>query len=70
MRQGMAFEPVAAEVYAREKAYKLNLYPCGVVVSDSCPWLAASPDRKVYNPEMYTEFGLLEIKCPQVGSVL
>ena len=70
MRQGLAFEPVAAEAYAREKAYKLNLYPCGVVVSDSCPWLAASPDRKVYNPDMYPEFGLLEIKCPQVGSVL
>ena len=70
MRQGLAFEPVAAEVYAQVKECKLNLYPCGVVVNDSCPWLAASPDRKVYNPDMFPEFGLLEIKCPQVGSVL
>ena len=70
MRQGLAFEPVAAEAYAQAKDYRLNLYPCGVVVSGSCPWLAASPDRKVYSPDMYPEFGLLEIKCPQVGSVL
>ena len=70
MRQGLAFEPVAAESYARVKDYRLNLYPCGVVVNYWCPWLAASPDRKVYNPDMFPEYGLLEIKCPQVGSVL
>ena len=70
MRQGLAFEPVAAEAYAKAKDYKLNLYPCGVIVNFSCPWLAASPDRKVYNPDMFPEYGLLEIKCPQVGSVL
>lgn len=70
MRQGLAFEPVAAEAYAQLKEYKLNMYPCGVVVNFWCPWLAASPDRKLYNPDMFPEFGLLEIKCPQVSSVL
>jgi hypothetical protein len=33
-------------------------------------WLAASPDGKVYNTAMTPPFGLLEIKCPQVSSVL
>ena len=28
------------------------------------PWLAASPDRKVYDPSRDPPFGLLEIKCP------
>lgn len=49
---------------------KINLYPCGIVVSLHSPWLAASPDRKVYNPDRYSPFGLLEIKCPSVSSVL
>ena len=42
----------------------VNLYPCGVVVSPYCPWMAASPDRKVYAPERSQKYGLLEIKCP------
>ena len=70
MRQGLAFEPVAAEAYTRIKDYTLNLYPCGVVVNYWCPWLAASPDRKVYNPDMFPEYGLLKIKCPLGDSVL
>lgn len=43
----------------------VNLYPSGVVVSPFVPWLAASPDRKVYCPSRQPSFGLLEIKCPQ-----
>ena len=70
MRHGLESEPTAATAYATYKDSKVNLYPCGVVVSVTSPWLGASPDRKVYNPEMYPPFGLLEIKCPQVDSVL
>lgn len=42
----------------------INIYPCGIIVSHHAPWLAASPDRKVYQPSMNPPFGLLEIKCP------
>ena len=37
MRQGLASEPVAAESFARVTDYRLNLYPCGVVVNYWCP---------------------------------
>lgn len=70
MRQGLASEPTAAKKYSEVCQNKVNLYPCGVVVSPWAPWIAASPDRKVYNPESFPPFGLLEIKCPQVNSVL
>ena len=42
----------------------VNIYPCGIVVSPQSPWLAASPDRKVYCPTLRPKHGLLEIKCP------
>ena len=44
--------------------------PCGIIISPCAPWMAVSPDRKIYNPNMSPPFGLLEIKCPQVTSVL
>ncbi|KAJ8299129.1 hypothetical protein KUTeg_023189 [Tegillarca granosa] len=70
LRRGLACEPVAVSAYSCKLENKVNLYPCGVVVSFSAPWLAASPDRKVYNPERNPPFGLLEIKCPSTSSVL
>ncbi|XP_060603836.1 uncharacterized protein LOC132756720 [Ruditapes philippinarum] len=69
MRKGLASEPAAANAYSVQKS-NVNIYPCGVVVNVWAPWLAASPDRKVYNTAMTPPFGLLEIKCPQVSSVL
>lgn len=49
----------------------VNILPCGIVINPWCPWLAASPDRKVYNPTRTNPFGLLEIKCPaSVNSAL
>lgn len=44
---------------------EVNLYPCGIVISPYVPWIAASPDRRVYSPGRQPSFGLLEIKCPQ-----
>ena len=70
MRQGIALEPKAAKCYAEANRNNVNIYPCGVIVSLTAPWIAASPDRKVYNPERNPSFGLLEIKCPQVSSIL
>ena len=33
-----------------------------------CPWLACSPDRKVYDSRSTPKHGLLEIKCPLKAS--
>jgi YqaJ-like viral recombinase domain len=49
--------------------YKVNLYLCGLVISPYSPWIAASPDRKVYCPARNPPYGLLEIKCPQNDNI-
>lgn len=43
---------------------EVNVYPCGIIVSPYAPWIAASPDRKVFCPKEDPCYGLLEIKCP------
>jgi len=45
----------------------VNIYPSGIVVSPKVPWMAATPDRKVYDPSADPPFGLLEIKCPDLA---
>jgi hypothetical protein len=65
MRAGILSEPKAAQSYCSLMKDMVNLYPSGIIISPSAPWLAASPDRKVYNPARDPKFGLLEIKCPQ-----
>ncbi len=70
MKAGLENEPIAAENYAKLIANHINLYPSGIIISQSAPWLAVSPDRRVYDPERVPPFGLLEIKCPQVSTVL
>jgi hypothetical protein len=69
-KAGLQNEPVAAEKYATVTDHPINLYPSGIVLSPWAPWLAVSPDRRVYDPQRNPPFGLLEIKCPQVSSVL
>lgn len=43
---------------------EVNIYPCGLVISSWSPWIAATPDRKVFCPSLNPPHGLLEIKCP------
>jgi hypothetical protein len=69
MRRGHICEPVAGRAYAEKFENRINLYPCGIVVSQCSPWIAASPDRKVYNTERNPPFGLLEIKCPTINDI-
>ncbi|KAK3106870.1 hypothetical protein FSP39_001733 [Pinctada imbricata] len=64
MRHGIACETIAADAYVEKMNGDVNIYPCGIVVSPKAPWLAASPDRKVYCPSLSPKHGLLEIKCP------
>lgn len=40
------------------------MYPCGLVISSLSPWIAATPDKKVFCPSFNPPQGLLEIKCP------
>ena len=43
-----------------------HLFRCrsGFIVSDDHPFLGASPDAVVYNPDNKDLFGLAEVKCP------
>ncbi|KAJ8307432.1 hypothetical protein KUTeg_015516, partial [Tegillarca granosa] len=64
MRHGLSHEAIAADAFSKLQDQNVNIYPCGIVVSPYAPWLAASPDRKVYSTTMVPPHGLLEIKCP------
>ena len=39
-------------------------YDTSLVVNPSNPYLAATPDSKVFDPKSASAVGLLEIKCP------
>ena len=43
---------------------KLNIEVCGLFVSLENPWLAASPEGLVYDPDAAHSYGLVEIKKP------
>ena len=64
MKHGIDEEPNAAIEYCKQHNNAVNVYPSGIILSPASPWIAASPDRKVYNPMRVPQFGLLEIKCP------
>ncbi|KAH6945374.1 hypothetical protein HPB50_008127 [Hyalomma asiaticum] len=38
-------------------------FHCGLVVSPTSPWLGASPDRVVWDPQENSH-GIIEVKCP------
>lgn len=69
MKAGLAKEPEAAARFCTLRDNKVNIYPCGCVVSCTAPWFAASPDKKIYDPNRQDPFGLLEIKCPECSTV-
>lgn len=51
------------------KGNTVNLYPAGIIIHPDAFWLAASPDRKVYDQSRTQDpFGLLEIKCPSMST--
>uniref|UniRef100_A0A8C6KPA7 YqaJ viral recombinase domain-containing protein n=1 Tax=Nothobranchius furzeri TaxID=105023 RepID=A0A8C6KPA7_NOTFU len=66
MRRGLALENIAIEEYC--KLREVNHYPCGFLIHPDAPWMGATPDGIVYDPEGQPVFGLLEIKCPNVRS--
>ncbi|XP_037518828.1 uncharacterized protein LOC119395886 [Rhipicephalus sanguineus] len=43
--------------------HNVSVQHCGLVVDPVCPWLGATPDGLVYDPEELA-YGVLEVKCP------
>ncbi len=60
LRYGREMEPLAKEKYVQLTGN--SLIECGLVVKKCQPWLCASPDAVVKDPE--GSLFLLEIKCP------
>ena len=66
---GVKHEPVAIQQYIDYQRARGNNHlvvsPCGFFVSESHPYLGASPDGAIYNPsDVQQPFGFLEVKCP------
>ena len=65
IKYGIANEAKAAKrynEYMNASGHNVITLECGVIVSKTMPWLAASPDRKTIDNEF--GHGLVEIKCP------
>ena len=68
VKYGISNESKAAErcaEYMKASGNYVQVLACGVVISNTMPWLAASPDRKVIDKEF--GYGLVEIQyCEKV----
>ena len=67
MKEGLLREPFVIEEYTEAKTInnqKVVVKPCGLFVSKSKPFLAASPDGLVYNVDStgQNSCGLIEVK--------
>ena len=66
---GVQKEPLAIEAYITYQHEQgkagLTVGPCGIIVSESYPFLGATPDGTVYDPTFTGQpFGFIEVKCP------
>ena len=51
--------------YQNKHGKAVKVYPCGLSVNPSTPWVAGSPDGIVFDPtEKNHGRGCLEVKCP------
>lgn len=64
MKRGVQMEFHAANEYS--KCTNVNYQPCDLVSHPETPWLGASVDGLVFDPSATPQFGLVEIKCPNV----
>uniref|UniRef100_A0A1A8P6V8 YqaJ viral recombinase domain-containing protein n=1 Tax=Nothobranchius rachovii TaxID=451742 RepID=A0A1A8P6V8_9TELE len=64
MKTGLELEADAIWEYCQIK--HVNHYKCGFVVHPDAPWIGASPDGIIFDPLGQPQFGLLEIKCPNI----
>lgn len=69
---GTANEEVSREEYTKYMHHQgksnLKVLPAGLVISKESPWLAASPDGRVFDPYYSPADGLLELKNPSSAS--
>ncbi len=67
-RYGMANEDKARQQYVADlvsEGHEVEVKECGIFISSTHPWLAASPDGIICDKMDSTKIrGLLEIKCP------
>ncbi|KAH6934551.1 hypothetical protein HPB50_025416 [Hyalomma asiaticum] len=66
IQYGVSSEAVAVQKYEttlRTIRHNIQTFHCGLVVDPGCPWLGASPDRVVWDPEEQEPHGIVEIKC-------
>lgn len=64
MKRGLELEADAIWEYCQIK--RVNHYKCGFVVHPDAPWIGASPDGIIFDPLEQPQFGLLEIKSPNI----
>ena len=65
---GIKYEPEAIHAYMKHmnnRSIPVDVYKCGLVVSQKELTLAWTPDGKVIDPGCKELFGLLEVKCPE-----
>ncbi|XP_062866905.1 uncharacterized protein LOC134329550 [Trichomycterus rosablanca] len=68
MRRGQELESEVLKQYS--ESCNVSVLPCGVIIHPDAPHLGASPDARVYDPTASPPFGLAEVKCCNVASVL
>lgn len=68
MRRGAEMESEVTVEYS--KLTNVNYSPCGLIIHPDAPWLGASPDGVVFDPTEYPQFGLVEMKCPNVKNIV
>ncbi|KAI2646375.1 hypothetical protein H4Q32_028342 [Labeo rohita] len=68
MRRGAEMESEVTVEYSKLK--NVNYSPCGLIIHPNAPWLGASPDGVVFDPTDNPQFGLVEIKCPNVKNIV
>ncbi|KAH7953865.1 hypothetical protein HPB49_013150 [Dermacentor silvarum] len=67
IQNGVSSEAMAVQQYERTlRTFRHNIetFHCGLIVDPTCPWLGASPDRVVWDPEEQSPHGIVEVKCP------
>nr|XP_055056334.1 uncharacterized protein LOC129440816 isoform X2 [Misgurnus anguillicaudatus] len=67
MRRGAEMESEVTVEYSKLK--NVNYSPCGLIIHPDAPWLGASPDGVIFDPTECPQFGLVEIKCPNVKNI-
>lgn len=67
IRFGKENEDAAAQLYMQYQNFNgspvTKVFNCGLFVNPHFPWLGASPDRLVYDPNARPSIGGLEVKC-------